>query len=36
MAIIWKQNYLAQKGVIKKLGENKPIVEDNDTYCNGG
>ena len=30
------QNYSAQKGVIKKLGEDKPIVENNDTCCNGG
>jgi len=30
------QKYLAQKGVIKKLSEDKPIVEDNDTCCNGG
>lgn len=30
------QNYSAQKGVIKKLGEDKPIVDNNDTCCNGG
>ena len=30
------QSYSAQKGIIKKLGEDKPIVDNNDTCCNGG
>lgn len=30
------QNYSAQKGVIKKLGTDKPISDNNDTCCNGG